>query len=176
MKGKDDTGNQKNEKKERELMRELLFRAKTPEGAWVEGDLIHERYGTCIQRIDETSGKSERHKIVICPETLCQFTGLIDKNNQKIWENDIVFVTDDDGCYEQVDTGIGEIEFFEGLWYVGGNVQTGLYEVDIAMSIEVIGNIFDDPTFNEVNKLAKIVNAYVNIAENMDSTKKGRTI
>ena len=77
--------------------------------------------------------------------TLCQYTGLTDKNGNKIWENDVVFVTDDDGCSGQIDTGLGEIYFIEGLWYISGRVQNSLYDINKCFQIEVIGTKFDNP-------------------------------
>lgn len=74
-------------------MREILFKAKRIDnGKWVEG---------CYQKRYDLLG-NEEHLIFhadsykvweyaeIVPETLCQFTGLCDKNGKKIWENDIV--------------------------------------------------------------------------------------
>ena len=49
------------------------------------------------------------------PENLCQFTGLYDKNGKRIWENDIVFVTDENDCSGQISTGIGNVIFIEGM-------------------------------------------------------------
>ena len=84
------------------------------------------------------------------PDTICQCTGLKDKNGNLIWENDIVFVSDADGCSGQMDTGVGKISFIEGLWYIEGRVQNGLYDIDKCFQIEVIGNKFDNPELLEV--------------------------
>ena len=82
--------------------REILFKAKRKnwrelpkEEWWVEGNLItNEREeGTAYigYIFDVHNGVIEDFDIVeIDPETLCQYTGKTDKNEKKIWENDIV--------------------------------------------------------------------------------------
>ena len=138
-------------------MREILFKAKREDnGEWVEGFYVNakEEYGHGVRvaeiiTIDAEqicSGQySHMDSFPVEKETLCQYTGLTDKNGNKIWENDVVFVTDDNGCSGQVDTGIGEIDFLEGLWYISGSVQNALYDINKCFQIEVIGNIFDNP-------------------------------
>lgn len=124
-----------------EMKDRYLFKAKTCNGEWVVGYLYRlsennppfimlRKYGESYE-VDE--------------HTVCQCTGLRDKNGKLIWENDIVFVTDDNGCSGQIDTGVGEIDFLEGLWYISGHVQNSLYDIDKCFQLEVIGNIFDNP-------------------------------
>lgn len=71
------------------MKREIKFKAKsTLDGVWVQGDLIHkEDEAICILR--NGFNVSE-----VAPSTVCQFTGLKDKNGTPIYEGDIVTYKD----------------------------------------------------------------------------------
>ena len=90
------------------MSREHLYKAKRvdwrelpKEEWWVEGDLIHEPYGTVIQYYEDEIkdkgncakiSKRKRIKVAVEPETVCEYTQMTDINKNKIWENDIVLV------------------------------------------------------------------------------------
>lgn len=141
-------------------MREILFRGKwLGNGEWVEGYYCkisettyafaeyYERnpipvHHYILQEVMTDWGLPNRfNQYEIDPETLCQYTELKDKNGNRIWENDIVRIEN------SMDEGIGNIEFYGGMWYVDGEPSNSLYDImeyDDA-DIEVIGNIFDNP-------------------------------
>lgn len=75
---------------------------------------------------------------------ICEYTGVNDKNGNEIYEGDIVWVTDSNDCTGPINTGIGMIEFWDGLWYIGGHIQDSLYDINRIFQIEVIGNVYEN--------------------------------
>lgn len=135
-------------------MREILFRAKRIDnGEWIVGclliDYITGQYflHALGNSINESSKIGEEGYLrfaafEIDPSTLCQYTGLKGKNGNRIWENDIVKIEN------SMNEGIGNIEFYGGMWYVDGEPSNSLHDIveyDDVAKVEVIGNIFDNP-------------------------------
>lgn len=111
-------------------MREILFRGKrTDNGEWVYGDVRHD-YDGVPDCISDYCGSNP-----VVPETVGQYTGLTDKNGEKIFEGDIakadgaVYVC----CWNDCNY---EFEFDNGAENFG---------IVYAQEIEIIGNIHDDP-------------------------------
>lgn len=120
-----------------------LFKGKRIDnGEWMIGNLIRTDEGVYIIQNYVPQYLIKDYEVI--PSTICQCTGLKDKNGKLIWENDIVFVSDADGCSGQMDTGVGKISFIEGLWYIEGRVQNGLYDIDKCFQIKVVGSEIDD--------------------------------
>lgn len=141
-----------------------LFKAKRVDnGEWVQGALvyddsdklyriiteIHYSTGTCL-----TTDNAPRVDI----STICQCTGLKDKNGNLIWENDVVkkkFYTDYDNCANSEEyIGIVKVADCARLVEnIRGKCTRSIFE---AMSywedvkyFEIIGNVFDNPELLE---------------------------
>ena len=118
-------------------MREILFKAKRLDnGEWVEGDLVHSVYkinDTCIGKYGSNIGMHQ-----VDHNTICQYTGLTDKNGKKIWENDVVDI-------QHYATKAHKVKWGYGGFYVGINGLLCHYNT----VCEVIGNIFDSPELLE---------------------------
>lgn len=68
-------------------MREILFKAKRwSDGKWVYGDLNQLQDSTIIHWYNNGCRVADE----VDPSTVCEYTGLIDKNGKKIFEGDIL--------------------------------------------------------------------------------------
>lgn len=152
------------------MSREILFRAKHIHamdsnehlnGIWVHGYLSDKNY---------IYDKSLEGEFLIDEDTICQYTGLTDRNGKKIWENDILmchgnpydlvkavfgeFRVIDIITEQAVDTAIGwhyevvptdELSKCEPFCY-----SMPLTDTYIKLNeMEVVGNIFDNPELLE---------------------------
>lgn len=129
-------------------MREILFKAKRKDnGKWVEGDVIHEPIGMSIRH--EKYGMSVR--VPVDPDTLCQYTGLTDKNDKKIWENDIIKAEDLRGkiIYRNCCFKIDWIQYSE---YSGKYMTIITQLLFNGKKFIRIGNLFDNPELLKVGR------------------------
>ena len=143
-------------------MREILFKAKRKDnGEWVEGYYYKMSETTyCFKEDYERKPVPEHHYILqermtdwglpnqmvqieVDPKTICQFTGLTDKNGKRIWESDVVWLVynGEEHIYQIVwDNSELDFKATNGEENYGSNFEYLL----CCDEIEVIGNIFDN--------------------------------
>ena len=130
---------------------QILFRGKTPprekgefNNSWVYGDLIRSG-GKCYihpsSNVVVTNGEIGQRIIMheVVPETVSQWTGLVDKNRVKIFDGDVL---QEESYYGTVEYG----SFNCGCCYevygytINGNAESFDYSI-------VVGNKWDNPEF-----------------------------
>lgn len=131
-----------------------LFKAKRLDnGEWVEGALFNgESHCIIGQEIKFSPYTEHECKIVgheVDRDTICQCTGLKDKNGKLIWENDIV--RDEQGNFYKA---FWQNNYYQFSWVC---VKTDVFLIGTkwdlwsikSFEIEVIGNKFDNPELLE---------------------------
>ena len=127
-------------------MREILFKAKRADnGEWVCGYFYEECGATYI--IEDRQKESMLHRNLarkVNPETVCQYTGIDDKNGVKIWEGSriksgkfeycIVF---ENGAFYANCINLNDFDNKSFRWILARRFS------DLRTDYEVIGNIHD---------------------------------
>ena len=123
-------------------MREILFKAKTFNGKWVQGLLAHKDNKWYISNKEGMPFAFE-----VRPETIGQYTGLKDKNDKKIFEGDLILLMDRWYCAVEYD--VENARFILNGEYVKNEDEDEVTHSSFAPyyqnEIEVVGNIFDNP-------------------------------
>ena len=139
-------------------MKYILFRGKRVDhGEWVDGNYYESKISGCfilspkikVRKKDGVVIKDSFEVFEVIPETVGQFTGLTDKNDNKIFEGDIVKVkitqAEDKQTYGDCEYKIGAIVYSEdfALFTCKNNFMNF---INWAFNdYEVIGNIHDNP-------------------------------
>ena len=130
------------------MNREILFKAKRIDnGEWAEGFYTYCDGKYYIRLLTDENSRYVRSFFEVDASTICQYTGLTDKNGNKIWENDIVNCIEAE-CCGQISWNESEACFcFDLLMEDGGFEENNIDEYVDCM--EVVGNIFDNPELLE---------------------------
>jgi uncharacterized phage protein (TIGR01671 family) len=126
------------------MKREIKFRGKRIDNKkWVYGFLADEDYINDIDSIDLSS-------IEVDIDTVCEFTGLLDKNGKEIYEGDIISVNgkypklvkyiDDYACF-----CLANITDLNKKWISPWQQVSPSWWNDFKREIRVIGNMYDHP-------------------------------
>lgn len=128
-----------------------LFKAKTArivdtynnaeDGIWVKGSLREDCGKYTIFQFE--FDRADYVPYEVDPSTICQCTGLKDKNGKLIWENDVVKINN-----SKVNTVI-TFRDFEIICTIP-NEKYYKHRLEYDTEYEVIGNIFDNPELLEV--------------------------
>ncbi len=149
-------------------MRTIKFKAKNRVCEWVRGDLLQYLDGTVYIGDNEGPWTDDgfhnsdyKHVEIVDPDTVCQFTGLLDKNGKEIYEGDVLrsdeypFSCTGDNKYDNYYGAIGWSEE-EALFYIVAiknhnssvrGISDGITDSisqKMMQGFEVIGNVHDE--------------------------------
>lgn len=144
-------------------MQENLYRAKRKDdGKWIEG-YFYKIWDKAFILWGMTGDTPNMEEVI--PESIGQFTGLIDKNGKKIFEEDICRVVyldrrcDSNGKHYEVENSlIEEVVLEKGSYCFKTTIEDIPFYRPIGFDIygkqkikyfEVIGNIYDNPELLE---------------------------
>lgn len=133
--------------------RYLCKAKRTDNGEWIIGGLVRYGFAGREKYYIVPNYASDLYALKIDPSTICWCTGLKDKNDKLIWENDIC---DRKEQYPEI------VEYRDGDWtldysYVS-HKESGVCYCNLGFyaeerkCVEVIGNIFDNPELLEVQE------------------------
>lgn len=125
------------------MEREILFRGKASNGRWVYGSLVVSKKIDPAIYFNISKGVAEvLDWCYVKPDTVGQYTGLKDKNGNKIFEGDVVIIG------EKLKA---KVIYYDGAFRMQSEFSpTPIDTTDMGymmreFSVRVIGNIHDNP-------------------------------
>lgn len=128
-------------------MREILFRGWDAEGrkGWVYGDLVHNK--KCNREEPFLTDRVMVGGYEVIPESVGQYTGLKDRDGEKIFEGDIIgyncYICDDDPevyCEQPVTFTDGVFCMDEDWSYP---LENAIYDAEEFDGVNIVGNEYE---------------------------------
>lgn len=132
-------------------MDRYLYKAKRVDnGEWVVGNIVRYGYTGKEKYYIVPSYASDLYAFEVDPSTICQCTGLRDKNGKLIWENDICDRKEEYPEIVKYNNGDWTLDYSYSKGKESGYCycNLGFYALE-RKYVEVIGNIFDNPELLE---------------------------
>ncbi|MEN6375496.1 MAG: YopX family protein [Smithella sp.] len=139
-------------------MKEIKFRGMSLSGEWFCGLLSHSNGRNMMQPVTGyyiSNSAGQPWAYAVRPETIGQFIGRRDKNGKEIYEGDVCRFSVPMSLYigkSENNRFIGEIKWDDselGYYLLSNNGHHPYVRLWIAMDIEVIGNIYENPELLE---------------------------
>jgi len=138
------------------MTKEILFRGKRLDnGEWVFGDLLQVKYSNGDYKASIMEQTPVASNFPVDPKTVGQYTGLKDKNGEKIFEGDVLKVInpndeEDNLCVVKWDNLCGGYPYEPWGGFGNFDVSTLGWAMTMEFTFEIIGNIYDNPELLEV--------------------------
>ena len=142
------------------MNREILFRGKRVDnGAWETGSFVGIRIW-CSDARTYIADKMTGYNTPVIPETVGQYTGLIDKNGKRIYEGDVLKMEIKSNYINPLQAPlvfIGVCKFKDGAFgfskqRAGIEEFTAFSSTTYNVEFEIIGNIHDNAELLEVTE------------------------
>lgn len=138
-------------------MREIKFRGRDEHGEWHYGAFMGVFYDGVVAAIEYANIYVDGMAIRVLPDTVGQFTGLLDTSQKEIYEGDIVVVKEDGEESRHVVRYMDDEDYPafdlvpESMLWCGECNGLSYYMIHMDAAIYVIGNIHDNPGLVEAH-------------------------